>query len=248
MTYKTSLWAGGVVTASVLLIAGPASAAPPAAAPQTIHEGFVSPLKLSLDFDGSAYVADSFVGMLDRVTRTGEFSTPYTAAPGVEVAAVSAFAGTVYFAERVGDEQSVQSAVIKKLDRRGSVSTVADLLAYEQKNNPDAAQHYGFSDLDPACQAQLPADAPLDYDGLVDSHPYATLGSPLGTIVADAGANALLSIDARGTVRTIAVLPPQPTVVGDWALALGVPECALGHEFAFEPVPTDVELGPDGWL
>ena len=27
-----------------------------------------------------------------------------------------------------------------------------------------------------------------------------------------------------------------------------VPACVAGHEYAFEPVPTDVELGPDGWL
>lgn len=24
--------------------------------------------------------------------------------------------------------------------------------------------------------------------------------------------------------------------------------CVVGHEYAFEPMPTDVEIGPDGWL
>jgi sugar lactone lactonase YvrE len=27
-----------------------------------------------------------------------------------------------------------------------------------------------------------------------------------------------------------------------------VPACVVGQEYAFEPVPTDVEIGPDGWL
>jgi sugar lactone lactonase YvrE len=27
-----------------------------------------------------------------------------------------------------------------------------------------------------------------------------------------------------------------------------VPECVVGEKYAFEPVPTDVEIGPDGWL
>ena len=26
------------------------------------------------------------------------------------------------------------------------------------------------------------------------------------------------------------------------------PACVVGEEYAFEPVPTDVEFGPDGWL
>ena len=61
------------------------------------------------------------------------------------------------------------------------------------------------------------------YTGEVYSHPYATLGTPIGTVVADAGANALLTVDARGKVRTLATLPAQPSVVGDWATTIGLP-------------------------
>jgi hypothetical protein len=192
--------------------------------------------------------ADSFVGALHRVPKRGQPSVPYTATPGTELAAVSAFAGTVYFAERVGTMETVESAVLKTMNRRGEVSTVADILAYERANNPDGRQHYGFSDLDQSCTDQLPPDIPLDYDGLVDSHPYATLGTPLGTVVADAGSNALFTVDRRGTVRTLAVLPPQRVTVGEWGAGLGLPACTIGHPFDFEAVPTDVELGPDGWL
>jgi sugar lactone lactonase YvrE len=37
-------------------------------------------------------------------------------------------------------------------------------------------------------------------------------------------------------------------VTAEAAEELGVPECVIGHEYGFEPVPTDVEMGPDGML
>ena len=44
-------------------------------------------------------------------------------------------------------------------------------------------------------------------------------------------------------------LPPQGVeVTQEAAQANGLPECAVGETFDFEPVPTDVELGPDGML
>ena len=32
------------------------------------------------------------------------------------------------------------------------------------------------------------------------------------------------------------------------AEAFGLPSCAVGHKYAFEAVPTDIEVGPDGKL
>lgn len=69
--------------------------------------------------------------------------------------------------------------------------------------------------------------------------------------------NAILKVDAgSGDVSTVAVLPPRPAVVPAGTripidMAGGtveVPACVVGHDYAFEPVPTDVEIGPDGWL
>jgi hypothetical protein len=68
-------------------------------------------------------------------------------------------------------------------------------------------------------------------------------------VVADASANALLKVDNRGHVRTLAVLPPQPTeITAEMAEALGLPSCVAGVTYSFEPVPTDVEVGKDGFL
>jgi hypothetical protein len=63
---------------------------------------------------------------------------------------------------------------------------------------------------------------------LVDSDPYGVLAVPGGAVVADAGGNDLLRVDANGEVSLLAVLPPVPQ--------------ANDHE----PVPTSVVLGPDG--
>lgn len=214
-----------------------------ATGPRTLAGPFLSPLSLALDVGGTVYVTDNFAGSLHKVSK-GKTTTLYTTAtPGNEVGAVSAFLGTVTFAETTAD-----GALLKKVDRRGAVSTVADLGAHERSKNPDGKTRYGFTDLPADCAAQIPAEIPTSYTGEVYSHPFATIGTPIGTVVADAGGNSLLAVGPRGTVKTLAVLPPQKTVLTEAALELGLPACAIGEEYAFEAVPTDVELGPDGWL
>jgi hypothetical protein len=65
--------------------------------------------------------------------------------------------------------------------------------------------------------------------------------------VADAAANAILGVK-NGKVHTAALLPPQPvTITPEAAEANGLPACVAGHDYAFEPVPTDVEVH-DGML
>lgn len=72
------------------------------------------------------------------------------------------------------------------------------------------------------------------------------------TYVADAGGNAIVAVTRRGTVSTVstvAVLPPQPLeVTTEIAAAAGLPACTVGLTYNVEPVPTDVEVGGDGWL
>jgi len=40
----------------------------------------------------------------------------------------------------------------------------------------------------------------------------------------------------------------ETKITAEGAAALGLPKCAIGVTYAFEPVPTDVEVGPDGKL
>lgn len=83
----------------------------------------------------------------------------------------------------------------------GHWEVVADIAAYELVANPD--------------------------QNLLDSNAYGVLAEPGARIVADAGANALLEINANGDISTLAVFPARPLRSTD-------------------AVPTAVVVGPDG--
>ena len=90
----------------------------------------------------------------------------------------------------------------------GVATAVADLAAHEAAENPDG--------------------------GELNSNPFSLVGLPAGGfVVADAGANAILSVDDAGNVGTLATLPPATN-----PLPFGPP--------VFEAVPTGIALGTDG--
>jgi hypothetical protein len=126
----------------------------------------------------------------------------------------------------------------------------ADTLRYETKHNPDRVNRYGVKNPSTCVtDALTSAGFPVSYNGAVDSHAYSVAAYKNGWVVADAGANALWRIDAWGRIRTLAVLPPQPArITAEAADAFGLPACVIGVKYAFEPVPTDVEVGRDGNL
>ena len=263
MKLRNPLVGAGVAVLALTLTATSAQATAPArgggnpgpGTPQVLASGLVTPLKVAVDLDGRTYVSQNFAGLLSEVPRGGGEPTVLTAAeiPGTEVGAVSAFLGAVTYAESWSEEEVEGqeeppdfTAVLKKRSRSGAVSTIGDIGEAEKRLNPDQVNTYGFTDLDPSCT--LPEDIP-NGPGTPYSHPYATISALGFTVVADAGANTIWTVDRRGNVRPLAVLPPQPSAVPDeLAAALGVPPCAFGHPYSWEPVPTDVELGPDGWL
>jgi hypothetical protein len=95
---------------------------------------------------------------------------------------------------------------------------VADLGTYEIEVNPDC--------------------------GRIDDNPFGVLAAPAGVIVVDAGANALVRMDATGRLTTFAALPSRyseptgpacPTLPADYPATL--PK---------ETVPTSITVGPDG--
>jgi hypothetical protein len=131
------------------------------------------------------------------------------------------------------------------------VEEVADLGQYERDHDPNADQTYGFLGLPADCAIPpeiIPPEA-LSYTGTGDSHPFATALWHGEVFVADAGGNDILAVDRDGDVRTVAVLPPTPLeITAAVAAGNGLPECAVGTTYLLEPVPTDVEVGKDGWL
>ena len=252
---KPGLAALGTVAlaASLLAVSPPVAAGnyhPPVrpGTPATVAEGFVSPLSLEIGSTGTAYLTQNFAGLVSSVSRSGTVST-LAAVEGFESSAVSSRHGTVYFSQVAMDHSS---AVMMAVKPGGQPRAFADIQEYEARVNPDRVNHYGFVGLPQSCLDQVPADAlvPAVYTGIVDTHPYASLATKRGIYVADAGANAILRVSYGGRVSKVAVLPPGDPVTVSAPLAeqAGFPDCVVGYKYRFEPVPTDVELGRDGWL
>jgi hypothetical protein len=99
-------------------------------------------------------------------------------------------------------------ATLNRLNgRSGTWTTVADLAAYEAAANPDGTD--------------------------LDTNAYGVLALPGRTLVADAGANAVLEVSASGRVSTVAAFPPTP-------VNFPFPN------FPMDAVTTSVAQGPDG--
>lgn len=234
-------------------LATPATAAPNGPKPPapgdtvTVAEHLVGPLTFDATPNGTLYIGQDFAGLLTKVS--GGASETLATGPGI--AAVSTLGDVVTWGEREGDMEQVLASRLMQRAGDGTVTSI-DVLAWEQANNPDASAEYGFRDLSPDCLAQIPA--PLlgfvgPHGGAVDSHVYGSLTLKNVTYVADAGANAVLAVDSAGNISTVAVLPSSSFVATDaLASSFGLPACVVGHDFVTEPVPTDVEMGADGWL
>ncbi|CAM3523773.1 ScyD/ScyE family protein [Nocardioides zeicaulis] len=239
--------AAAAVAASLLaggLLAPAPSGAVTAPDPTTVAKKLVSPLSMAVAADGTAYVSQNFAGLLTAVPPGGKPKVVFAAPKKTEVGAVSVGGGLVRFATTAKKDARLWS-----MRPGGSPVEVADLWKYERTVNPDADQAYGFTDLDAACLAQVPAEVPASYTGITDSHPYGTAVRRGTTYVADAAANAILAVSPRGKVSTVAVLPPVSVVItAEAAAANQLPACTVGHAYAFEPVPTDVEVAKGGWL
>lgn len=262
MEKQRALWAA-VAAASLLLSASPAGHAAPAdttagqaatnqSAPTVLAKGLVGPLHLGDGPNGSTLVSEEFAGQLTKIARDGSKSVVYRNADW-DVAGSDRRGRTIYLAESQGAgpmDPRPLAGHIRSIGADGKQRTFGDLAGLEMKRNADGGTSYGFEDLPAACVAKLPKDIPISYKGQVDSHPYGIDVYGDTIYVADAGANAIVSVDVEsGEAETVAVLPARPhTFTAGEAAALRLPGCIAGHTYRFEPVPTDVKRGPDGWL
>jgi hypothetical protein len=229
----------------------------PAAAHETGHRAptihvlssdYVFPLQFAVA-GGKVYVADSATSTL---TVLGGGSPIAAGPPAGDLAGVAVHRGGRPTIAYTSTDFSTGAATLTILRHRHAPVT-ADLSGFERTRNPDGAVHYG---VDNPSQCVIDAfgsspDAPpASYPGQVDSHPYAVAAAAGPSWwVADAGGNDILRVDGRGRVSLVAVLPRQPTVItAQMAASAGLPACVVGVTYNFEPVPTDVETGPDGML
>ena len=214
----------GALVAAVVAAAPAATAAPPPPLPpgvSVLAGGFVNPAHISFGPHGTLYVADMGTGSVTRVKlRTGAQSV-VASGLGLAAGVDVGRGGQVFATSTLGDpETEVAPARLVRIGRHGTVKVKADLLAWELAHNPDG-------------QSQATDSV---------SNPYGVLVLPHRVLVADAGANDLIEVRADGRMRTLTVFPSFTD--GECATR---PENTPGT-FGCDAVPTDVEMGPDGYL
>jgi hypothetical protein len=216
---------GAVVTVTaagmVSALAVPASAVPGDPV-ETIASGFAGPTQVAVAPNGDVIVADGFLGAISRIDAethaVSEITSMPAFTPGVEVKGQQ-----VYFTASTEPEQGLPQGrtLLMRVTDGEPATEVADLLAWELAHNPDGQPHN---------------------DDDAWSNPYAVLALPGRVLVADAAANDIIEVRSNGAMRTLAVFPVSRA--GDCATATnnGVPNGGC------DPVPTDLALGPDGYL
>lgn len=238
-----------VAAAALALLTTTFAPAAYAAEAEVVADGLISPLSVAVAPDGTAYAAQNFVGQLTKAVPGGGSEVIFADEGGREVGAVSVENDVVTFATTsMGGPPSAHLYTLTPTDEGYAQDQVANLWKYEREVNPDGDTKYGFVGLTRSCRKNT--KGPETYRGIQESHPYATSVAADGvTYVADAAANAILAVTDAGAVSTVAVLPPNKlkitkAVKNEYEL----PKCFVGGTWKAEPVPTDVELGPDGNL
>ena len=238
-----------------LLIAtvAPANARPPEV--KTIAEGLEGPLGLAVKRDGTVYVAEAFGGRLTEIRKGAAPHAVYTATQDEESLPGGIAVdrkGRLVFTRNIGEAEMPappNDTDLARLRPDGTARSIASLSDYEIENNPDQDNFYGFRKLDEECLDLLPEEPSQPYPGIIESNPYAVAIHDGKYLVADAAGNSILKVSPSGRIRTVAVLPPIPVRITEEIVAneeLGLPECTVGKTYYAEPVPTDVEVGPDG--
>jgi hypothetical protein len=240
------LLAGATAAVAVVAAPGGASAAPAAASGPTVtvlDRTVIAPFQLTHD-RSHVYIADGGHSAVYKLTSRGLVKVVSGPQPG-EIAGVAINGrGTLAY---TSTNYATGATALTIKPKNGKTRTVS-LSTFERTSNPDKWIRYG---IDNPTECQRQAFEPLggaNYRGLVDSHPYAVAALPDGAwVVADAGGNDLLKVDAQGRISVLSVLPRQPaTITAEAAAGLGLPDCVVGAVYNFEAVPTDVEVAADG--
>jgi hypothetical protein len=236
------------------LASGPVVTFADVGAAKTIASGLANPRGLNFAPNGDLYVAESGsggngactpsppnpsvnrcygeTGSVARVLPEGGFERVVTGLPSLRLLDINgqptgtaeggpvdvSFVGTSFYVTMSwGGNPALRAALGPKgymfgsvlhATPSGSYKVLADVSNHEVINNPAG--------------------------GNIDSNPYGTVALPGRRVVADAGANALIEVQANGRTQTFALppfLPNIPPIPGPR-----------------EPVPTSVTEGPDGAL
>lgn len=213
---------------------------------KTLSSDFVGPLQFAVS-GRNVFVADSFTSTLSLIGRSTPLATGPDPSTGGDLAgvAVDPRRHALAYTTNNGDHSVTKLTIWQP----GHKPVVADLSGFERRHNPDHVNQYGVKNPSKCVTDALTAAGfPVSYRGIVDSHAYSVASLGDGNwAVADAGGNDILKVDRHGRVSLITVLPSQPLKVSaELAAGLGLPGCVVGITYRFEPVPTDIEIGPHG--
>ncbi|WP_343906616.1 ScyD/ScyE family protein [Nocardioides aquiterrae] len=240
-----------VAVAALSLLATALAPAANAADGTLVADGLVSPLKVAVATDGTVYVTQNFAGLLTEVAPGGDPEVIYADEAHREIGGVSVSGDVVTFTATGGPTDAAVYTYTPNGDGWDQAE-IADTGLYEKTHNPDGTRTYGIRGLSKACKRSIPKDnreGMVAYGGIKDSHPYATTTVGDTTYVADAAGNDILAVGPGGEISTLALLPPvKATVTKKLRKGWGLPKCTQGKTFKGEPVPTDIEVGPDGNL
>lgn len=242
---------GGLSASLLLAVPGVANAGPkPAPYPAVKSSKVAAPFNLDVRRH-SVLVADGGLNLVGKLKANGDIKTIAAKQPGASGVATSRDYRWLAFTTTVTNPDTFENTASKlRIWGPWGSRVSADTLAYERKNNPDKRNHYGVENPSDCVRNNFGPFA--SYQGQVDSHAYSVAAFRRGWVVADAGANALLTISNSGEIRTLAVLPPQPVTIDEAAakaIELPDPSCFKNPvTYNVEPVPTDVEVGKDGFL
>ena len=238
-----------VAVAALALVATAFAPAANAADPDTVADGLVSPLSLAVGDDGTVYVSQNFASVLTKVAPGGDATPIYADEAQREVGGVSVSGDVVTFTT-TGHHDSRVYTLTPNGDGYDQAE-IADTWAYEKAHNPDGGRTYGIGGLSASCKRAIPKDIRpfvVAYHGIKDSHPYSTAIAGDTTYVGDAAGNDVLAVTPTG-ISTVALLPAVKVKVSkQLRKGMHLPKCTQGKTFKGEPVPTDVEVGPDGNL
>lgn len=172
---------------------------------------------LSTAPDGSFLVSDVGSGVLE--IRKGSSSPVAQLPAATDVAAIGRGVMFAITSEGFGGDGRLYRV------SRGGLREIADLLAFEEEENPDG--------------------------GIIESNPFNVVVDNGGrAIIADAAGNSLLAADQQGRVEWIATVPDELVSTANAKTIFGCPEsgapaCGLPPMIPAQGVATSVAIGPD---
>ncbi|KAA1417900.1 ScyD/ScyE family protein [Nocardioides humilatus] len=239
--------ATALAAATATMPSSPATARA-ASDPEVLARHLLAPLSLAVSKYDVSFVSQNFGGPVLRV-EPGHRTREVTGGAG-EVGGLSRRGRTLtYVLTGEGTPEKAVAFVMTYKD--GHSMKLGNLGRAETNRNPDGDVEYGFTDLDPTCADQIDQETfgPPVHNGAIESHPYASAKIGGTTYVADAAANLVWEVSSDGNVKVLSILPPLPGEIdAGVAEEYGLPDCTIGETVLNEPVPTDVEVGPDGML